>query len=557
MPEEAVPTWSGDPAEFEHFATACRWYEKSLKESERRQAAPRIWSRLHGAAKAVVRHLNPDEYETAGGLQKLLQVLRDSPLQQLPVPDSFSRLEKWNSLRRRDGETIAELLVREEDLFTQLQQALLRARGDRTGIVGVRGATAAPDADANPSTPSQTGAGGDSPIRGGPRNPVVPPTVPEEPARPVVSHTDFFGDELRGYRLLKAANLSRHEKLNILTQTNNGTQFYAIRRALRTMFAEDHEPQRPVRRGKGIWWQQDVNEDFHGDWQEEDWLQWQEAQQAYWAEWSSPSNSWQDWHDALWASDDWSQWPDDSWGEYAVQVDEIEPNDAAEGPEEAQFREAYALAGEANKTLAQARDAVKQVRMARGYYSPESNSGKGLQSSPSASLVRSGKGYGGKSFGAGKGKAGKFLVLVHASFAIALATAMSTVPIALVVVERALASLVRVQKASPPIFVVWALFRCFGQLKQRAMAATPELWWTPVPQRMQLVRHHCRSCLPTAISCTVFAWMIGRLFASAMDKDRGQQVELTSRGLRWEPFRSMSWLVKKLNRPLLCWVHLR
>ena len=39
-----------------------------------------------------------------------------------------------------------------------------------------------------------------------------------------------------------------------------------------------------------------------------------------------------DWHDALWASDDWSQWPEDSWGD---SWDEIEPNDAAEGPEEA------------------------------------------------------------------------------------------------------------------------------------------------------------------------------------------------------------------------------
>ena len=103
MPEEAVPTWSGDPSEFEHFATACRWYVKSLKESERRQAAPR-----KGAAKAVVRHLNPDKYERAGGLQKLLQVLRDSPLQQgfflqvgeveLPSPP------RWRDNSRASGE---------------------------------------------------------------------------------------------------------------------------------------------------------------------------------------------------------------------------------------------------------------------------------------------------------------------------------------------------------------------------------------------------------------------------------------------------------------------
>ena len=56
MPEgnDAVPTWDGDPASFEGFCTSCRWYECSLKESERRLAAPRIWQRLQGSAKSVV-----------------------------------------------------------------------------------------------------------------------------------------------------------------------------------------------------------------------------------------------------------------------------------------------------------------------------------------------------------------------------------------------------------------------------------------------------------------------------------------------------------------------
>ena len=55
-----VPSWSGDPSEFETFATACRWFEKSLKENERKSAASRVWAKLHGPAKAVVRHLDPD-----------------------------------------------------------------------------------------------------------------------------------------------------------------------------------------------------------------------------------------------------------------------------------------------------------------------------------------------------------------------------------------------------------------------------------------------------------------------------------------------------------------
>ena len=40
--------------------------------------------------------LSPDEFDVAGGLEKLLAVLRASPLQTLPIPDSFSKLERWH-----------------------------------------------------------------------------------------------------------------------------------------------------------------------------------------------------------------------------------------------------------------------------------------------------------------------------------------------------------------------------------------------------------------------------------------------------------------------------
>ena len=77
MPEgHEVPTWDGDPASFEGFCTSCRWYECSLKESERRLAAPRIWQRLQGSAKSVVRNLEPKDFgfhdrpgQTVGNLE--------------------------------------------------------------------------------------------------------------------------------------------------------------------------------------------------------------------------------------------------------------------------------------------------------------------------------------------------------------------------------------------------------------------------------------------------------------------------------------------------------
>ena len=128
MPEQPdVPVWDGDPSSFENFATSCKWYECSLKESDRRLAAPRIWQKLTGAAKSVVRNLKPQDFDTANGVDKLLEILRESPLQKLPIPDSFSHLEKWSGLRRAQGEDIPHLIIREEELFTELQQGLQRA----------------------------------------------------------------------------------------------------------------------------------------------------------------------------------------------------------------------------------------------------------------------------------------------------------------------------------------------------------------------------------------------------------------------------------------------
>ena len=52
----------------------------------------------------------------------------------------------------------------------------------------------------------------------------------------------WFGDNwfLKGlYRLLRASRLSHHERQSILVQTSNSSSFHAVRRALRTLYAED------------------------------------------------------------------------------------------------------------------------------------------------------------------------------------------------------------------------------------------------------------------------------------------------------------------------------
>ena len=399
-----VPTWSGDPAEFETFSVACRWYVKSLKDSERKQAAFRVWAKLQGPAKAVVRHLNPDDYESEEGLSKLLEVLRTSPLQQLPVPDSFKRLDVWHQLRRNNGESIPQLLVREEDLFVQLQSALTRARQDRELLTPLTARQVAglarevPRTDP-PSTPSR------SPVAGGGRTAAAAsaqattadpqPPLQSAPMTAPTGLSDFFEDELRGYRLLKAARLNAQERQNVLTQTGNSTNFLAVRRALRTLFSDDDDGISSNWKKSRIWWNAE----------EESWLDDEDA----WENWESYDPGQPDWHEAYWQ--DWSPWTCDEWGDGQFDEgwhdtspkDEPQVDGQADDPAETQYKEAYALANEANKTLAEARDAVRRVRQARGYFAPESMTGKGIPMSRSPSGSPKGMSGMGKSLGA-KGK---------------------------------------------------------------------------------------------------------------------------------------------------------
>ena len=381
MADKAVtPSWNGDPSSFEEYVTAAKWFERGTKASERNLVVARLWSQLTGAAKSVVRYLEPEQYEGEDGLKRFLDVLRASPLQQLPIPDSFARLEKWHNLKRSDRETVAELIVKEEQLFTELQQSLTRARRDRmTGTYGeMSPKTTTRDPPTTPSRSPTTAAATGLPIRD-------PPVQSMYPSLPQVSQSDFFEDELRGYRLLRASRISSQEKQNVLVQTSGSTSFMQIRRALRTLYAEESDRQQSRHPGK-IW---------YGEWNpadEENYDDEFNGYDAWWNEWDGASD-WNDWSpQTYWQDQDWSAGWDESWNDPA---EEIMPNENSTDPEEVQLAEAYALASESHRTLKDAREAVRRVRQARGYFSPESNSGKGIV--PSAS--------GSPSSSAGKGQA--------------------------------------------------------------------------------------------------------------------------------------------------------
>ena len=367
---DAVPSWDGDPSTFQTFEMACQWYEKTLKDTERRGAAARVWSRLTGPAKSVVRHLSPDEFDSNGGLSKLLGVLRNSPLQTLPIPDSFSKLERWHQLRRKDGETIPELIVREDDLFRELQTSLRRSRVRSIQVISVavpadgRGAspTSAAAAGRGPSsTPASSSSAQQAPRTGEEtgREATTAEQAPESVGAVEVetARAGFFEDELRGFRLLKAAGLTQDQRMQVLT--SNVVSFEKIRQALRALF-EDGDPAGRQGRRKNLWYTDDAEEEFF----------WQGA---------SEESAWP-WEDWGWDEDAyWSEWGDGTWdGGWQPAGEDLDEATAAEasgdGPDEeslvAEEQEAMALANEASKTLQEARSAIPGAKAPQKAPSP-------------------------------------------------------------------------------------------------------------------------------------------------------------------------------------------
>ncbi|CAK9033190.1 unnamed protein product [Durusdinium trenchii] len=179
-----------------------------------------------------------------------------------------------------------------------------------------------------PSTPSQ------SPVAGAQRRaseqrefpPDTAPTVTLGSGGGSGSNTlaNFFEDELRGYRLMKAAKLSQSERQAVLVQTQNSTHYYAIRQALRTLYAEESERSQLHDRGRSAkaWW-------ANGEWepeQEELELDWNEWSPTSWDQWEDEPNSF--WYDG-WEEDEWGY--DDSWW---PNEEELNPIEESEIPEE-------------------------------------------------------------------------------------------------------------------------------------------------------------------------------------------------------------------------------
>ena len=84
-----VPVWDGDILTRD-YETAALWF----KTDEQERAVARLWANLQGPAKEVVRTCKPQDFEDARGVERLLSILRDSPLSSMPMPDATGRYKR-------------------------------------------------------------------------------------------------------------------------------------------------------------------------------------------------------------------------------------------------------------------------------------------------------------------------------------------------------------------------------------------------------------------------------------------------------------------------------
>ena len=133
-----VPVWSGDFLTLRDYETAALWFRAGLKPGEQERAVARLWANLQGPAKEVVRMCKPQDFEDARGVERLIRILRESPLASMPVPDAYKKIQAYDQIRRGPGEVIGDYIVREQRAFREMTEALRRVRNSRSEKSGVR-----------------------------------------------------------------------------------------------------------------------------------------------------------------------------------------------------------------------------------------------------------------------------------------------------------------------------------------------------------------------------------------------------------------------------------
>ena len=214
-----VPVWNREILTLRDHETATLWFRAGLKPGEQERVVARLWANLQGLAKEMVRKCRPQDFEDARGVERLLSILRDSPLASMPVADAYKKIQAHDQIRRRPGEVTGDYIVKRAACFP---------RDDRSSPTCLK----VPKWE-NWSAVIQPG---NSLVHSDAEYEMVEDEdiLTEAPSQQEQTGQTFFELEIRGYRLLQNARLSREERQMVLAGTRNDTENSAIVTQLRS-----------------------------------------------------------------------------------------------------------------------------------------------------------------------------------------------------------------------------------------------------------------------------------------------------------------------------------
>ena len=118
--------------------TEIRWALNSTKKDERALLASRIVRRAlqseHPTLVALLYKLDPEEFNSEDGVEKLVKFLEASPMNRQPLLDAGNKIGGYyRRLRKKPQEVIPAFLVREDRVHDEMLRALQRLLREREG----------------------------------------------------------------------------------------------------------------------------------------------------------------------------------------------------------------------------------------------------------------------------------------------------------------------------------------------------------------------------------------------------------------------------------------
>ena len=125
---DGPPAWNGAAETFQAYEEAARLYEQTTPYQKRYLCGPKLQNALEGAALRLVVGKRPDWLSDNGGVDRLLNHLRQC-LGKPQMPELRDLLSKYfRSSKRKAGETMNGYITRKCEIYVRCQQALSRVK---------------------------------------------------------------------------------------------------------------------------------------------------------------------------------------------------------------------------------------------------------------------------------------------------------------------------------------------------------------------------------------------------------------------------------------------